>query len=265
MIRNSFCILNGIGRKLERRLWAEGVLTWQNFLEAGNVDFLSSGRKKLMDGYLSAHLERLESRDALWFRDAVKGCEHWRLYEVFREQAVCLDIETNGYQPGAGGYVTMVGLYDGYDYRCLIKGQNLSAESLMRELSPYKYLITFYGSSFDVPFLRRALAGFELDIPHFDLCFGARRTGLKGGLKRLEAELGIERDEETKGMDGYDAVILWNEFRRRASSAALELLVKYNREDTVNLWGIADTIYGRLREATGIDRYANRGFAAALN
>jgi uncharacterized protein YprB with RNaseH-like and TPR domain len=158
----------------------------------------------------------------------------------------------------------MVGLYDGFDYRCLVKGENLSAESLSRALAPYKYLITFYGAVFDVPYLRRALPGFELNVPHFDLCFGAKKTGLKGGLKRIETKLGIERDEETKGMDGYDAVILWNE-HLRGNPRALELLVKYNREDTVNLRGIADTVYSRLRESTGIDRYAQAGLASALN
>ncbi len=264
MIRNSFCILNGIGQKLERRLWSKGVLTWDDFLGAESVEFISSGRKNLMDHSLSLHKEKLEDRDSSWFSGNVRGCEHWRLHEIFRGQSVCLDIETNGYQPGAGGYVTMVGLYDGFDYRCLVKGENLSAESLTREFAPYKYLITFYGAVFDVPFLKRALPGFELNIPHFDLCFGAKKTGLKGGLKRIETELGIERGEDTKGMDGFDAVILWNQ-HLRGSTDALELLTKYNREDTVNLWSIADTIYGMLRESTGIDRYVNSSPAAALN
>ncbi len=256
MIRNTFCILNGIGEKLERRLWSGGILTWGDFIGNGPVDFISPGRKRLMDEYLEAHLEHLGTGDAAWFKDALRGTEHWRLFKIFREQTVCLDIETNGYQPGAGGYVTMVGLYDGYDYKCLIKGENLSAENLMKELSPYKCLVTFFGSSFDVPFLRRSLKGFELDIPHFDLCFGARKVGLKGGLKKLETEFGIQRDEETVGMDGYDAVILWNRVLK-GNSRALELLVKYNREDTVNLWSLADTVYGMLRESTGIDRYLN--------
>ncbi len=256
--------MNGIGAKLERRLWASGVLTWKDFIGTDSVECVSNGRKKLMDERLCAHMDRLEKRDAPWFKEALKNSEHWRLFEIFRDETVCLDIETNGWHPGAGGYVTMVGLYDGYDYRCLLMGEDLSAENLMKELSRYKYMVTFYGSAFDVPFLKSSLSGFNLRIPHFDLCFGARRLGFKGGLKRLEEKFGIERDEETRGMDGYDAVILWNEFRK-GSSSALELLVKYNREDTVNLWDMAETIYEGLRESTGIDRYANRGLIASLN
>jgi uncharacterized protein YprB with RNaseH-like and TPR domain len=264
MIRNTFTILNGIGDKLERKLWKRGILTWKDFIADDSVEFLSPARKRMMDEDLEAHQARLASGDAPWFKDALKGGEHWRLFEIFRDEAVCLDIETNGYQPEAGGYVTMVGIYDGYDYRSFVKDENLTAENLMEALRPYKYLITFYGSAFDVPFLRRALRGFDLNIPHFDLCFGARKLGMKGGLKKLEGEFGIERDEETQGMDGYDAVLLWHKVRR-GSSAALELLVKYNREDTVNLWSISETIYERLKESTGIDRYANRGLTAALN
>jgi uncharacterized protein YprB with RNaseH-like and TPR domain len=65
----------------------------------------------------------------------------------------------------------------------------------------------------------------------------------------------MERSEETRGLDGYDAVILW-ERARRGREDALELLVKYNREDTVNLMDIARDVYRRLRASTGIEDYA---------
>ena len=34
MIRNTFCILEGIGEKLEKRIWKEGILTWEDFTNA---------------------------------------------------------------------------------------------------------------------------------------------------------------------------------------------------------------------------------------
>ncbi|MEW6214257.1 MAG: ribonuclease H-like domain-containing protein [Nitrospirota bacterium] len=64
--------------------------------------------------------------------------------------------------------------------------------------------------------------GLRFDILHFDLCFGARRIGLKGGLKRLELCFGIQRREEVRGMGGYDAVLLWEE-AKRGNSRALDL------------------------------------------
>ncbi|GAB4388264.1 MAG: ribonuclease H-like domain-containing protein [Thermodesulfovibrionales bacterium] len=258
MIRHTFSLLDGIGEKLEKRLWRSGILTWDDFLASGEVDFLSSERKRLLDSALSSALSELDRGNSLYFADNLRSREHWRLFETFRGEAVCLDIETNGRMPWAGGYITVVGLYDGFDYRVLVRGDGLSPERLADELSAYKYLITFYGSAFDVPFLERSVPGLRVGIPHFDLCFGARKLGLKGGLKKIERTMGIAREESVRGMDGYDAVLLW-ERARRGSDEALELLVAYNREDTVNLMGIAEAVYSGLRGATGIEEFERGG------
>lgn len=255
MIRHTFSMLNGIGEKLERRLWRDGILTWEDFMDSSGLDFLSPERKRHYDRQLSVAMDELESGNSRYFNKNLQRREHWRLFETFRGEAVFLDIETNGLMPGDGGYVTVVGLYDGYDYRSLVKGENLSAKNLIGELSGCKYLITFFGAVFDIPFLERSL-GVRVNIPHFDLCFGSRRMGLKGGLKRIEEFLGIEREEAVRGMDGYDAVLLW-ERARKGSAEALDLLVSYNREDTVNLQKVAEEVYGGLKALTGIEKFTN--------
>lgn len=252
MIRHTFSILSGVGENIERKLWREGILTWEDFLGSSGLDFVSSMRKSHYDEALLTASTRLREGDSSYFRDRLRRREHWRLFDCFRESAVCLDIETNGYPPERGGCPTVVGLYDGRSYRTLVRGEGLTAGGLMEALSEYKYLITFFGSAFDVPFLERSLLGFALNLPHFDLCFAARRLGMRGGLKRIEASLGIERAEATRGMDGYDAVLLWEQWAS-GNREALELLVMYNREDTVNLMGIADTVYRGLKSSTGIE------------
>lgn len=252
MIRHTFSILSGVGEKIERRLWQDGVLTWEDFLGCSGLDFVSSRRKSLYDEALLMASARLREEDSAYFRDRLRIREHWRLFDFFRESAVCLDIETNGYPPERGGAPTVVGLYDGRSYRCLIQGEGLTAGGLMELLSEYKYLVTFFGSVFDLPFLERSLPGFAPSLPHLDLCFAARRLGMRGGLKRIETSLGIERAEATRGMDGYDAVLLWEQWAL-GSRDALELLLMYNREDTVNLMGIADTVYRGLKSLTGIE------------
>jgi uncharacterized protein YprB with RNaseH-like and TPR domain len=257
MIRHTFSMLNGIGEKLERKLWRSGILTWEDFVESSGPDFLSSERKLQYDGHLSVALAELDGGNSRYFNETLRRREHWRLFETFREDALYLDIETNGLMPGDGGYVTVVGLYDGRDYRALVRGENLSEEALLGELSGYKYLVTFFGAVFDIPFLQRSM-GLMVNIPHFDLCFGAKRMGLRGGLKRIEESLGIRREEAVRGMDGYDAVLLW-ERARRGSSEALELLVAYNREDTVNLRVVAEEVYGGLKALTGIEKFVNGG------
>jgi len=254
MIRNTFSILNGIGEKLERKIWKGGILTWHDFLEADDICCINHERKVYFDWSLSTASRKLAEKDAVFFAKYLKRREHWRLFEIFRDSAVYLDIETNGLPPGRGGYVTVVGLYDGFEWRCLVAGENLTSENLNRELSGYKCLVTFYGASFDVPFLQRTFPGVRFDIPHFDLCFAAKRVGIHGGLKKIECLFNIERSEEVRGLDGYDAVKLW-EFAKRGSDDAKRLLLSYNREDTVNLTAIADILYRRLRQSTGIEEH----------
>jgi hypothetical protein len=260
MIKNTFCILDGIGEKLELRLWKEGILTWEDFVNQEELLGFGPERKRMFDECLFQNRTELEARNAKYFSAMIRRREHWRLFDFFRGNTVYLDIETNGFQPDSGGVVTVVGLYDGYDYKCFIRGENLSAENLNRELSKYKCLVTFYGAAFDVPFIMRSFSGVRFDMPHFDLCFAAKRLGIKGGLKKLEQTLGIEREEAVLGLDGYDAVKLW-ESAKRGSHDALDLLVKYNREDTVNLMQIASVFYDKLRQSTGIEEYLSCGVA----
>ena len=243
--------MNGIGEKLERKLWSDGVLTWDEFIDSSDITFISAQKKAVFDNALAAALNALDHADAGYFAHTIKRRDHWRLFDIFKEESACLDIETNGFMPGSGGVVTLIGIYDGFDYKCFIRNENLTAGNLMEEISRFKYLITFYGAGFDIPYLLRAMPALKFDIPHFDVCFGTRRLGFRGGLKKLESELGIARDEMVKDMDGYDAVKLW-EYVQRGSSEAMELLKLYNREDTVNLYAIAEFVYQQLRHQTGL-------------
>ncbi|MBF0329058.1 MAG: ribonuclease H-like domain-containing protein [Nitrospirae bacterium] len=254
MIRNTFSMLNGIGEKLERRIWQSGILTWKDFCECNEIEGISADRKHAYDDQLLKASEALGSRNAEYFAAMMKRREHWRLYELFKEEIVCLDIETNGYQHNSGGYVTVVGLYDGHECKTFVRGENLTTENLNRALYGYKCLITFYGSGFDVPFLQRSFPGVLFDIPHFDLCYAARRLKIEGGLKKLEVMFGIDRDENTRGMNGYDAVRLWEEVKR-GNLAAKELLLKYNKEDTMNLFRLAEILYEKLKDSTGIKTF----------
>ncbi len=254
MIENTFCILDGIGEKTEKRLWKKGVLTWNDFLNSNTIEFISMNNKKIYDGVLLNLNVELEKGNTKYLSRKIKRREHWRLFEKFKDSAVCLDIETNGFMPDKGGYVTLVGLYNGYDYKCFIRNINLNPLELKKELSNYRILITYFGTGFDVPFLLRTMNGLEFDIPHFDTCFCSRKIGFKGGLKKLEVALGIERAQSVQGMNGYDAVKLWEHYCN-GSNEALDLLILYNREDTVNLFKTAEFLYHELKEQTGINDY----------
>lgn len=254
MIYHTFSHLPGIGEKLEQRIWRSGILTWDAFLAASDIEGISSQRKKLYDEKLFVCQKALENRDAVYLGQVLKRREHWRLFDVFRDDVVCLDIETNGLHPTQGGYPTVVCLYDGFDSLSLVYGENLTADNLNRYLSGYKMVITFYGAGFDIPFLLMTLPGVRFDIPHFDLCFAARRLGINGGLKSIEEQYGIVRDTSLQGLTGFDAIHLWQQ-SCMGNLEARELLLTYNRADTEHLLPLADILYKKMRAACGIETY----------
>ncbi|MDM7202769.1 MAG: ribonuclease H-like domain-containing protein, partial [Thermodesulfobacteriaceae bacterium] len=74
--------------------------------------------------------------------------------------------------------------------------------------------------------------------------------GIKGGLKKVEKILGLER--KTEGMNGYDAVKLWKRWQEEKDRAALRKLILYNREDVVNLKILLDYIIQKLTQGGGL-------------
>jgi len=128
-----------------------------------------------------------------------------------------------------------------------VKGQNLSTESICQTLGDCKLIVSYYGTQFDVPFLRVKFPGVPWDNwPHFDLCFGGRRVGLTGGLKNVERTVGIRRDDEIADVDGYEAVRLWRAYQRWNDKDALRTLIDYNEADTRNLATLARIIHAQL-------------------
>lgn len=259
MIRNTFILLDGIGEKREKRLWGEGILTWEDFFQSKEVLDIDYDKKRVYDEFLYRACDALASKNCYFFAEKLKKREHWRLFEEFLNDALCLDIETNGLTPEKGGYITVVGLYSIKGYKALVKGENLTEESLQQILDEHKYLITFYGCIFDIPFLKKEFPNLRIEhLPHFDLFFAGKRLGIQGGLKKLETLFLIERDDELKGLNGYDAVKLWKAYLN-GSVESLEKLISYNRADTENLFQLGKIFYEMLRSQVGIEEFMDNG------
>jgi hypothetical protein len=253
MLKNSFVILDGVGYRIEERLWSRGVLSWEDFLEQRRVEGFSQETKRGYDRDLEEASLYLRKGLSTYFRQRLRPRDAWRLYREFRHRACFLDIETTGLNP-QDHEVTLVGIFDGEGVRTFVKGINLSREALLEEFSKHGLLITFYGAAFDLPFLLARFPGLSLEIPHIDLCFAGRRAGLEGGLKAVERELGIERDKDIKELGGLEAVGLWRRWEKHGDREALETLVEYNRADTVNLKPLAEEVYRRLKKKTFIEK-----------
>lgn len=237
-VENSFIPVRGVGETTERRLWRRGITHWDAFDPAAVGP--RTGRRIL--AYIDEATDRLAAADSTFFGETFPDREHWRLYETFREDACFLDIETTGLDRRSHA-VTVVSTHRGGGTTTLVRGDDLTRTRLTEALAGASMLVTFNGKRFDVPFLESAL-GLSIDLPHLDLMYPCRRIGLHGGLKRIERTLGIDRDEAD--ISGLDAVRLWHAHERHGDDDALETLITYNREDTVNLVDLAETVVDRL-------------------
>ena len=152
------------------------------------------------------------------------------------ESCAYLDIETTGLSP-ADGELTIVGVYlhDGRKGKVVqLVGDEISAVKLDEITADVQILYTYNGERFDLPYIKAKLG---LDLTerrvHRDLMYDCWRNNLYGGLKAVERQLGIRR--QTAGIDGRMAVQLWWDYQRCGDVTLLETLLKYNREDVLNL------------------------------
>ncbi len=228
MLQNTFCHIPGIGLKTERQLWDAGILTWEAALNARSP--LSLRRTETMHRHVHESTMRLEQRDARYFYDRLRSQEHWRLFAAFRHSVAYVDIETTGLGT-PGDYITTIALYDGHTVHTYVRGQNL--RDFVRDVTRYQLLVTYNGKSFDVPFIRNDL-GAPMEHAHIDLRYVLASLGYRGGLKGCEKTLGIDRGDLVD-VDGYFAVLLWNDYDSTGNTRALETLLAYNVLDVVNL------------------------------
>ena len=241
MLENTFIHIPGIGKKTEEMLWERGIITWNDFLENDAPIF-----SKARDSFVREELEAsIECRgDLSFFVERLSSGEMWRLFEAFGKRAVYLDIETSGGYAGIDE-ITVIGIYDGRSVKSFINGFNL--EEFEMAIEPYDLVITFNGTCFDIPYIRRQFRNISLPSAHIDLRFLLKRLGYKGGLKKIEKEFGLERGRDIEGLSGYHAVILWQE-HQWGKEGALDKLVKYNSADIINLKPLMETAYAKMME-----------------
>jgi len=252
-IENSFIPVDGVGESTERRLWAEGVTTWDAFDPTVDVRGVGSTTADRIESFIAEALTHLDDGDAAYFDHAFPSGERWRLYENFRTETCFFDIETTGLDEHRDR-VTTVGFHQDGETTTLVAGDDLTADRLRERFADASLLASFNGARFDVPFLETAF-GLDIDTPHLDLMYPCKRIGLSGGLKPIEKQLGIDRDRTD--LSGRDAVRLWREYER-GDEDALDTLVSYNREDTENLRTLADVVTNTLHEDVFVDAAVER-------
>lgn len=243
MIRNSFIHLENFGLKREKSIWAQGITSWEDFISTKNLRGISQIKKQEFDEFLRKSGDAFYSKDSYFFYQNFPRGEFWRFFEDFKNECVFLDIETN-----QNCQTTVVGLFDGENSYQFIRGYNLDSNNLYEALEGFKLIVTFNGSCFDIPVLTNEFGAVVPNVPHFDLRFGLKKLGFSGGLKRIERSLDIKRNDLIKGVNGADAVFLWNTYLRTHSKEYLAKLLEYNKADIVNLLPLAEYCYKELKE-----------------
>lgn len=244
MLINTFIHIPGIGPATEQKIWQSNILSWKDEKRFSTLN-LSASKIRDMKTFAQKSQVHLKNNNPKFFEERLPSNQHFRMFPEFRHTCAYVDIESTGLSSSA--QITTIALYNGRDIKYFVQGKNLDA--FLDEIQRYSVLITYNGRSFDIPFIE---SHFHVRLPHaqIDLRYILKHLGFKGGLKKCEIALGIDR-AELEGVDGYFAVILWNEYKRNKNKKALDTLLAYNIEDVLNLETLIIKAYNLNIDRTG--------------
>jgi uncharacterized protein YprB with RNaseH-like and TPR domain len=250
MLQNTFIHIQGIGPKTEQRLWDSGFMDWNYF--SGDLPIpIPPGRKYFLEKGIEESKKHLANRNPSHFSKLLTSNQSWRIFPEFRESTVYLDIETTGLDRHFND-ITTIAIYDGESIQTYVQGQNL--EDFIEDIQKYKVIVTYNGKSFDIPFIEHYF-NIGLDQAHIDLRYVLFSLGFRGGLKGCERQLGMDRGD-LSDIDGFFAVLLWDEFQRTGDQKALDTLLAYNIQDTITLENLMVTTYNmKLRQTPFYDTH----------
>jgi len=243
MLQNTFMHIQSIGAITEQRLWESGLRDWDAF--SGDISIPLSGKRKyLLQKGIDESRHHLHQNNPVYFSNSLPSNQSWRFFPEFQNSTVYLDIETTGldrhYQS-----ITTIALYDGHQIKTYVHGQNL--DDFIDQIYQYKVIVTYNGKSFDIPFIE-SFFNIRLNHAQIDLRFVLYSLGFRGGLKGVERQLGADRGN-LRDVDGFFAVLLWEDFLRTQNRQTLETLLAYNVQDTITLENLLVTAYNlKLRQ-----------------
>ena len=223
ILNKTFIHIKGIGAQKERHLWESGILTHEDAL---NSNALTTQRNCLRNSK-----QDLENQNWQPFYDGMTSKDHWRLFGDLIANTAYVDIETTGLG-SSNDIITTAVVHSLQSTHTFVNGMNL--DHLPSYLDQFDLIVTYNGKTFDVPFIERFF-GTSIRHPHIDLRYILSSMGFKGGLKSCERQLKLPNRNGMEDIDGYTAVLLWNDYRKTGDPKSLETLLAYNFEDSVRL------------------------------
>ncbi len=227
---NSFTFVKGIGLKTELTLKELGINCWNDVIKLQCPELFPNQKWNTLLNGVKLAKGALKVLDVSQLTSLIPKIQHWKMIPNFIDRIAYLDIKTTDLSPQYS-YITTIAVYDGARVHDFVKGDNLNEFPAF--ISKFPAITTFYGKSFDIPFIKKEM-GIDFNQIHFDVCFLLKRLKIKGGLKRIEKRFGVSRGE-LEDLDGYSAVLLWKKFKKTKKKEYLETLLAYNNEDVINL------------------------------
>ncbi len=240
---NSFTFVKGIGVKAEVTLRELGICCWNDVIKEQRPELFPKQKWYALWNGVNSAIEALKTLDISQLTNLIPKVQHWKMIPTFIDRIAYLDIETTGLSPHYS-HITTIAVYDGTKVHDFVRGDNLN--DFPAFISKFPAITTFYGKSFDIPFIKHEM-GIGFNQIHFDVCFLLRRLKITGGLKKIERRFGISRGV-LEDMDGYTAVILWKKFKQTRKKEYLDTLLAYNNEDVINLEFLLYRAYNLLIE-----------------
>ena len=178
------------------------------------------------------------------------------LNEIYRE-SVFIDIETTGLSKIYSDIISITLLilidnkYKIFQIFCQYKSDQPQALKYLRDLiKSKKYIITYNGNSFDIPFLEekskrfgsgltfKSLTKIDLYIFMKKLRYKINIINLK--LKTIEEYFCIDRNDTIGGMD---VVTLYEAYKLEPRKEFCDLILRHNYEDVYNLPMVMNNIF----------------------
>ena len=160
-----------------------------------------------------------------------KQQDRWRILGTYFDRATFFDIETSGLERDSK--ITLIVCLHRGRLHSFLKGESL--DDFLDLLDDVDLLVSFNGTSFDVP---RVEDGFHIPAcpcPHVDLRWLCYHASLSGGLKSIENCIGIRRPDDLLSIDGEQAGWLWNMWEQDGDHQARRVLERYCGADVLAL------------------------------
>ena len=243
LLRRTFQHLPGISAAKETKLRSEGLQDWNDLLQRATAQLDLFGKR---GGNLGRAVEASEAalaeRDVEFFKERLPKREFYRIAASFPERCVFLDIESTGLSKFYD-HVTLIGWSTGSRYEVLIDPTGTS--QLDQRLSAQSIVVTFNGTLFDLPFLANRFNTDWSGVAHVDLRYLAKRVGLTGGQKKIEATIGFDREASLEGISGAEAAGLWFDYKE-GDLSAMRKLIRYNHADVEGMKFLFERVLERF-------------------